>query len=103
MKNYRAKYNLKLNEIIETDIEKRVYINNHLIAIDAKIHFVCRKKIKAGEIKSYRILSFNPLKVKLIHPNDDDVILSASEILQLSSNNHMQPSVSNDVTNSLAI
>lgn len=83
MKNYRSKYNLKLNEIMQTDIQNRIYLNNHLIPIEAKLHYMCRNKIKSGEIKSYRLLMFkDPIKVKLVYPDKNEVIFTATEFVE---------------------
>lgn len=55
MKNYRAKYDLKLNQIMSTDIESRVYLSDHYTPMADKLRYACRKKLKSGEIKKFRI------------------------------------------------
>lgn len=89
MKNYRKKYDLKLCDVTETDIEKRIYLNNHFIPLEAKLHYLCRSKIKLGEIKSYRIHTYsNPIKIKLINANNEEESFTAPEFINHKSNLH---------------
>ncbi|KNC23171.1 hypothetical protein FF38_14155 [Lucilia cuprina] len=101
IRKYKASYNLKLNDVMETDIEKRIYLNNHLIPIESKLHYICRKKIKSAEIKNCRILSYNPLKIKLIKADKDEAIVFAADILEQEQG--METSTAKDVSNTSSI
>lgn len=106
MNNYRKKYNLKLCDIMSTDIEKRIYLNNHFIPIEGKLHYMCRIKIKLGEIKSYRIITYNnPIKVKLVYPNKEERIVTAEDFINQKTNHQTTGLTSDNVaidTNAVA-
>lgn len=81
MQNYRTKYNLNLKDVLDTDIDKRLYLNNHLTPIEAKLHYICRSKLKSNEIKSYRIIASNPVSVKLVYPDNKEAVLNLTEMI----------------------
>lgn len=81
MKNYRANYSLTLNQVIETDIESRIFLNDHYTPIISKLHYICRQKVKSGEVKSYRIYNSDPIKVKLVYKNKKDVEVNYMDLI----------------------
>lgn len=66
MHNYfAARHNMQLKNIFETTKEEQIYINEHLPPLAAKIHFWCRKLIKADKIKKFRIIRKNMPEAKV--------------------------------------
>lgn len=82
MKNYRETYNLKLNQVIATDIESRVFLNDHYIPIVAKLQYLCRKKKRSGEIIRFKVRNFEPFLFKMTYKNNKEVKMSCTEFLK---------------------
>lgn len=106
MKNYRANYNLKLNQVINTTVESRVFLNDHYVPVVAKLHYICRQKVKNNEIKRYKVINSDPIKVKLVYKNDKEVEVKFIDLINgktSTDNQHFEssaPSANDNIQNS---
>lgn len=60
MKKYLSKKNLKLNQVVPTEIESRLYLNDNLAPAAVKAKNMCRSLMKRKEIKSFRLVPSIP-------------------------------------------
>ena len=64
MKSYHLAHNLTLSQILETDIQSRVFVNDHLTPLASKLQFIGRKLLKSGKIKSFKLINTDAPKLK---------------------------------------
>lgn len=60
MKKYLASKNLKLSQVVPTDIESRIYLNENLAPAAIKAKNLCRHLQKTKAIKSFRLIASIP-------------------------------------------
>lgn len=79
-----AKYfktkNLQLNQIMDTDIEKRVFINDHLTPMAATLQYLCRKLQKEKKITKYHIKNTHIPEAKILIADGSDKIVRYDEL-----------------------
>lgn len=65
-----AKYfknkNLQLNQVLDTDIQSRLFINDHLTPIAANLQYICRKLQKDKKITKYYVKNTQMPEVKIV-------------------------------------
>lgn len=84
--NYIKTKNLQLNHVINTDIEARVYINEHLTPIAANMQYFCRKLLKEKKITKYFIKNSSVPEVKLVLANGSEKNVRFDQINDFTAN-----------------
>lgn len=81
MKKYFAAKELKLCEIDEeSDIESRVYLNDNLTGVAAKLNFICRQLRKNGKITKFKFYNKDVPEAQLYFPGGDTKIVNLEKI-----------------------
>lgn len=82
-KKYMIDKNLKLNQISDTNIASRIFINDNLTPLASKMSFMCRKLLKHNKIKKFNLINKNIPEVKIVSIDGTTQHLSYEKLLIL--------------------
>lgn len=90
MKRYYNTRNLELGQIVETDIQKRIYLNDNMTPMVAKLNYLCRKLLKSRKITKFRVYNTNIPEAKVTLYDGTVQTLNSVEINELLSDGPQQ-------------
>lgn len=83
LKRYFKSRNLELQQLIETDVQKRIYLNDNLTPMAANLRFMCRKLLQTAKISKFRILNTSIPEAKVTMQDGSLKSLNTEEICDL--------------------
>lgn len=69
MKRYFQTRNLQLGQIMDTDIQKRIYLNENMTPMAAKLNYLCRRLVQLKKIDKFRVHNSNIPEAKVVLPD----------------------------------
>lgn len=79
MMNYFKSRRLSLSSFVTTDINKRIYLNDHHTPKVGRLLFECRKLRKQQKILKFRLINADKPKIKVTLTNNDIKIMDLTE------------------------
>ncbi|KNC33243.1 hypothetical protein FF38_14547 [Lucilia cuprina] len=79
MRNYFKTRDLCLSSLIETDINKRIFLNDHVTPKVGRVLFLCRRLRKDNKILKYRLINSDKTKIKITLKDNTIKIFDLSE------------------------
>lgn len=85
MAAYNKNRSLKLADIVESDINSRVYLNDHFSPSAARMNSICKRLLKEKKIKKFKIFNGDNPKVSITYENGSKAVKNFEECELLSS------------------
>lgn len=83
MREYFKTRSLKLNDIIESELDSRVFLNEHFSPATANLNFMCHKLLREKIILKYRIINADKPKAKLTFTDEKEAVCDIGECAAL--------------------
>ena len=83
MKEYFKTRSLKVKDVLDGEIESRVYLNDHYSPAASNLNFLCRKMLRLNIISKFKIFNSDKLKSKLTLCDGKEVVCDMAECAAL--------------------
>lgn len=83
MNEYYKTRMLKIGDVLDNEIDHRVYLNDHFSPAAGRLNSLCRRLLRLKIISKFKILNMDKLKVKVTMPDGVESIYSTKECAAL--------------------